>query len=254
MFSGSGGNAVWVECGGAAVLIDCGKSAKAVERALSENGLSSDKLEAVFITHEHRDHISGLKLFLSRHPVPVYCSAGTKAALVNNGILSDRRIVSFEHDTAAGDFYVTRFNTPHDCEGSSGYRVTMPDGRTVAVCTDLGTVTDEVRRNLEGCAAVMIESNHDISMLYSGSYPAALKRRIAGDTGHLSNGECASELPSLVEKGTQRLILAHLSRANNRPDLARSTACAALLEHGMREDEDYILYVAPEKSGRFIAL
>ena len=140
---------------------------------------------------------------------------------------------------------VRSFRTPHDSRESTGYRVSTGDGRTLAVATDMGHMTEEVRTALWGCDLVMIESNHDIRMLENGPYPYVLKRRILASTGHLSNDACSLELPELIRRGATRLFLAHLSKDNNSPELAYLTAQSALTEAGMREDMDFVLRVAP---------
>ena len=131
---------------------------------------------------------------------------------------------------------MTSFRTPHDSRESTGYRVSTSDGRSLAVATDMGHMTEEVRGALHGCDLVLIESNHDIRMLENGPYPYVLKRRILAATGHLSNDACSCELPNLIRQGTTRLFLAHLSKDNNSPELAYITAQTALAEAGMTED------------------
>ena len=128
--------------------------------------------------------------------------------------------------------------------GSSGYRFTFSDGKSVAVCTDLGIVTDEVKNSLSGCDTVLIESNHDIDMLKRGPYPPQLKLRILSDNGHLSNNACALTLKELLKGGTVRFILGHLSQHNNLPMLALSTAKQSLLDLGAKCGSDYTLSVA----------
>ena len=128
----------------------------------------------------------------------------------------------------------------------------MPDGKKCAVCTDLGFVSAEVHSALTGCEAVLFESNHDVAMLQKGSYPPHLKNRILSDKGHLSNVSCSAELSKLVDSGLTRIVLGHLSRENNRPEIARSTTTAALMDKGMVEDSDYTLYIAPPKNGKAI--
>lgn len=247
LFSGSKGNATYIEDNGRAVLVDCGCSLKAVKCALENGGFEPERIEAVFVTHEHRDHVTGLCAFLNKYHLPVYASRETLAALEFGKLMpqgADIRIIG--NDGSTDSFGFSRFGTRHDCPGSSGYRFILPSGKTVAVCTDLGIVTDEVRRGITGCELVMIESNHDIGLLQSGSYPYPLKQRILSDHGHLSNPACAAELPSLIEAGAKRIILAHLSQENNRPAIARSAAKAALLEKGMEETRDYLLYIAAQ--------
>ena len=147
---------------------------------------------------------------------------------------------------------ITRFATSHDCDGSSGYTVQLPDGKKCAVCTDLGVITQEVHRALIGSVAVVLESNHDINMLQKGTYPEHLKRRILSDHGHLSNNACAAEIAKILDSGTTRIILAHLSRENNRPELARNATIAALMDKSMVENQDYILNFAPPKLGKAV--
>ena len=142
------------------------------------------------------------------------------------------------------------FHTSHDSAESVGYRISLPNGRVVVIATDLGFVSEEVRSALAGCDVAVMESNHDVGMLQSGGYPYYLKRRILSPQGHLSNSACAQELPDLVRQGTTRILLAHLSRENNIPQLAYQTALCSLLEQGMKAGEDFLLQVSPvENSG-----
>jgi phosphoribosyl 1,2-cyclic phosphodiesterase len=255
LFSGSKGNCTYIGCSGGGILIDAGVSAKAITRALSDNGVSTDEIKAVFVTHEHSDHVSGLRVFVSRNHIPVYASETTLCSLadtckINSSV--DAHPISGAISVAG--MSITRFNTLHDCAGSSGYIIETPDDRKIAVCTDLGCITDEVRTAISGCDLVMLESNHDVMMLQNGPYPYELKRRILSDHGHLSNAVCADELPRLVSTGTTRLILAHLSQENNHPALAETTAKSALDLCGMKSDIDYVLSVAPPSGGKTVIL
>ena len=141
--------------------------------------------------------------------------------------------------------FVKSFRTSHDCRESNGYRIEMPDGRSIAVATDLGEMTGEVLSAITGCDLVMLESNHDVDMLREGSYPYVLKQRILSRYGHLSNDVCAQTLASLVKKGTTRFVLGHLSLENNLPELAYETSLRALRLEGAKEGRDYTMCVAP---------
>ena len=140
---------------------------------------------------------------------------------------------------------VRAFRTPHDCAESLGFRIRTADGKTIAVATDLGSVTPEIEENLLGIDLAVIESNHDVGMLRTGPYPYSLKRRILSECGHLSNVACAELLPELYENGTKRFMLAHLSRENNTPDIARQTAVCGMQMAGIEDESRYILDVAP---------
>lgn len=255
LFSGSRGNSSYIGLSGEGILIDAGVSGKALLSALSEQKISTSEILAVFVTHEHIDHISGLHAVAAKLRIPVYASAQTAGTLENLGKLKnlDVNIIGNE-PVQLGNLTVERFSTPHDCDGSSGYKVTLSDGSRIAVATDIGHLTDEIKSALTGCDLVMLESNHDVMMLQNGTYPYPLKRRILSDNGHLSNACCAEFLPELVRSGTTRIVLGHLSRENNYPSLALETARAALTSSGFRENEDYILTAAPQSGGRLITL
>ena len=256
MFSGSKGNSTYIGGASGGVLVDVGVSFKRIKTALCSADISLEDIKAVLITHEHNDHIKGLKTFLKNCPVTVVASRDTIYALEFTGAIerdTPRAYIDETRELVFGDIKITRFPTSHDCKGSSGYTVSVGSVKT-AVCTDLGIVTDEVRNSLAGCDLVMLESNHDPVMLRMGSYPAELKLRIDSDKGHLSNGVCAKTVSYLYTQGTRRFVLAHLSEENNTSEKAASTTRAALIDEGARENEDYILYVAPREGSRVIPL
>ena len=252
LFSGSAGNVTYVGNSHAGVLIDAGVSAKRIGIALGEAEIETESVKAVFITHEHTDHIAGMRVFATRHSLPVYTTCGTLDALESSGHINGKfsaSVIPPEGVEAAG-MHIKPFATSHDCRESCGYIIETQDKRRAAVCTDLGHISEEVRETLLGCDFVMLESNHDLNMLQNGPYPYYLKRRIMGDSGHLSNACCADILPELIENGATRIVLAHLSRENNFPELALQTARAGLSLRSMTEGVDYLLYAAPPIGGR----
>lgn len=247
LFSGSSGNCTYIGTSQGGILIDAGVSAKRIETALLERGISPSSIEAIFVTHEHTDHTSGIRVLTKKYGFKVYASAGTlhelqRAELLNHsreyGIIGDNGI-------AVADMLVKGFRTSHDSRESLGFRVCTGDGRVLSVATDTGCMTQEVRQSLMGSDLVLIESNHDVEMLKRGSYPYFLKKRILCDTGHLSNECCAVELPVLASSGVTRFILGHLSKENNLPELAYNTSLSALKAAGLIENRDFILSVAP---------
>ena len=250
LFSGSSGNSYYLEASGSGILIDCGRSAKQIECALQENEIDISRIRAIFVTHEHTDHVSALRVFSSRHRIPVFASAGTVYALKSGGIINDKvdmRVISPD-GMELDDMLVKPFRISHDCAEGFGYCVETRDGRRTAFATDTGIITPEIESALTGCDTVVLESNHDVGMLKYGSYPYILKRRILSDRGHLSNEVCAQTCAKLVETGTTRLFLAHLSRENNVPELARQASLCELEQKGMRLNIDYQLTVVPEIS------
>lgn len=256
LFSGSSGNCTYIGCSGGGILIDAGVSAKAITAALAQLELEPSAIQAIFVTHEHIDHVKGLKVFAGKNHIPIYASVKTLEALEAGERYDARtegRVIN-GGPVGLAHMQVTRFATSHDCPGSSGYVVETADGRKMAVCTDLGYVSEEVRAALTGCDLVLLESNHDVMMLQNGPYPYPLKRRILSDSGHLSNAGCAAELGGLIQAGATRLVLGHISKENNYPELALASARAALTDGGYKENMDYILQAAPPAGGRMLVL
>lgn len=248
LFSGSKGNCYYLTSGGKGILIDAGRSAKQIENAMKDNELDIKDVCGIFITHEHSDHISGLRVLASRYSINVYSSKGTLDYLNNAGILTDKYnsyVIGTAGVETAG-MLVKSFRTSHDCCESVGYSVETPDGRKFAIATDTGCLTDEIINSINGCDVVAIESNHDVNMLLNGVYPYPLKRRILSDVGHLSNETCSGILPRLVKSGTTRFVLAHLSRENNMPRIAQQSALCSLQENGMKQNIDFTLDIAKE--------
>lgn len=246
LFSGSTGNSTYIETKNGAILVDTGASMKRIFEAIHCINSSEECIKAVAVTHEHSDHISGLRPVLNKLKVPLIASEKTLESLISADKLPKDALVFPIDDKGAEicGIKIERFATSHDCEGSSGYSFFLPQDKKVTVCTDLGIVTEEVRVALAGSDVVLMESNHDIEMLKRGPYPPDLKIRIMSDKGHISNPVCAKELVSLFKKGTKRFILGHLSQNNNTPLLARSTAEAALIDIGAQNGKDYLLSVA----------
>lgn len=248
LFSGSKGNCYYVTTGGKGILIDAGRTAKQIEQALQTNNLDPKNIEGIFITHEHTDHIKGVRVFASRYGINVYASQGTLQQMDQQGHLTPEKFNSYiiNSGAEAGGMIVKPFQISHDCAEGLGYIVETPDNRRLAIATDTGYLSDEVKTAIKGCDVVIIESNHDVNMLLNGSYPYMLKRRILSNIGHLSNETCSEFLPHLVRSGTTRLLLAHLSQENNMPQIALESARCSLQEKGMKESTDYTLAVAKE--------
>lgn len=245
--SSSGGNAYYLGSGGCGILIDAGISCRAIVSGLMSRNIQPENLSGILLTHEHIDHVKGLSVFLSHYPIPIYASAAVLKFLIFNNLVPCNSIVHEldEHGELIGNMMVIPFCTSHDSVGSFGYRITTSDEQKFSVCTDTGYLTDEAKTGLMGSTVVLIESNYDKNMLETGPYPYSLKRRIAGEKGHLSNMDCAAFLPKLVQRGTTHIILAHLSKENNIPELAVETSVAELSIAGMRRNIDYCLFAAP---------
>lgn len=247
LFSSSSGNATYIGSPTSGILIDAGMNAKQIELALSRLCVDVNTIKAIFVTHEHSDHIGALRVLAGRYGINVYASKGTLTGLEAMNCLTGKFNADIieKGGVCVADMHITPFHTSHDSRESLGFIVCLPDGRKIAVATDTGIVTSEILSSLLGCDLVLLESNHDKEMLEYGPYPYILKKRIRSELGHLSNDVCANTLCELVNKGTTRVVLGHLSKENNRPELAYSSAKTALEAIGAVENRDYLLQVAP---------
>lgn len=245
LYSSSSGNCTYIGNEKSGILVDAGVSCKKICCALEENSISPQKVLAIIITHTHTDHIQGLKVLGKKYKIPVYAQKTNLDILIeSNKISQECRLeeVEPEQPFEIGDFQITAFPTPHDTPASCGYIINTPDGKSCGICTDLGCITDKTDSFLQGCDLVLIESNYDEKMLKNGSYPYDLKKRIASDHGHLSNNDCSKELVKLMQGGTFKFILGHLSQENNTVQTAEKAAQQALSEY--ERNRDYLLYTA----------
>lgn len=247
LFSGSSGNCTYIGTADGGILIDAGVSAKRIRTALQEREIDPCSIRAVLLTHEHSDHVAGLRVLGKQFGWPIIASAGTLDALSGEDKLSSDQplyVLPIDKKLAIAGVEITPFRTPHDSRECYGYRIDTEDGRSLAMTTDLGYVPQSVFDVIMGCQFLHIESNHDPIMLRNGPYPQWLIQRIRGDGGHLSNQDCAAILPSLLQAGATRIVLAHLSEHNNTPAMAHDCACEALATCGATENRDYLLSVA----------
>jgi len=229
--SGSSGNATLVQGRSGAqvhhLLVDCGLGLRQLQARLGQAGLDTGDLDAIFITHEHADHIGCARTLALRHRLPIWMSRGTYSAL---GAPDFEGLLRFAQDGQTldlGSFAAHPFTVPHDAREPLQLRCS--DGSIhLGILTDLGHATDHVLQQLAGCHALLIEANHDPQMLAASRYPAFLQRRVGGDFGHLANHATADILRALQHPGLQCVVAAHLSVHNNRPELAREVLSAAL--------------------------
>jgi phosphoribosyl 1,2-cyclic phosphodiesterase len=228
--SGSSGNATVVEAhsGGTCsrVLIDAGFSLRELDSRLARAGLAADDLDAVFVTHEHGDHIGCAVAVARRQRIPLWMSRGTWRAI---GEPTLDALLHFARDgqaIAIGDLSLLPYTVPHDA--AEPLQLRCSDGaHSLGVLTDAGSATPHLLAQLQGCQALLLECNHDREMLARSHYPASLKARVGGRLGHLANDTAAQILAACLHSGLRRLVAAHLSEHNNRPELARHALALA---------------------------
>ena len=246
--SSSTGNSALVSCGDTHILLDAGISAKQITAGLRELGITPVQLSAVLITHEHSDHVSGLRVLTTKAGAPIYATGPTCREWYRKNRCDEVKNLFQVQEAGTGvqigALWVESFPTPHDAAGSVGYSI-AGEGVRMVLATDLGYVTDKVRQAVEGCNLLVCETNHDEDWVRTSPYPYHLKRRILSDYGHLSN-EAGAELAAFaVESGTRTVVLAHLSQTNNTPAHAYEVVCRRLRAMGCDPEQDISLSVAP---------
>lgn len=225
--SGSSGNCVVVESGNSRILVDAGFSCREIERRLDAVGVSSRRFTAVVLTHEHGDHTRGAPRFSHRHSVPIHATRGTLSAIKLPRGAPTPVVLQSGRALRIASFTIRPFAVPHDAREPIGL-VVEAGGCRLGIAADLGRRSVEAWRLLRDLDALVLETNHDIEMLQQGPYPWQLKKRIAGDKGHLSNRDAADGLRELLSGRLEWVVLYHLSRTNNMPTLARDAVSRVL--------------------------
>lgn len=243
--SGSSGNCHVITYKDTGILIDAGLAGKTITSGIKQADFDIDKIQGIFITHEHSDHIKGAGIMSRKLDIPIYANLKTWCGMKDKiGNIKEENMVVFENDRtyALGDIKIRPFSIPHDSEDAVGYNI-YSENEKMSIATDIGYVTENIRRNLKGSKLVILESNYDPNMLMMGKYSYSLKKRIMSEGGHLSNEEAASFCTELVDGGTEMILLAHLSKDNNFPELAYATSKNVLTNNQMIVGKDLILDV-----------
>jgi len=251
--SGSTGNCIYIGCGKTNILIDAGRSAKATSELLAQINLKTTDINAIFITHEHIDHVNGLKILTGKNKIPVYMVWESFDKLNEDYKNALGEVINFitpKNSVTIGELTVECYPAPHDSAANVGYIVKRKSDilkKSVGIATDIGYMTKEIIEAISGCGIIYIESNHDLEMLKNSSYPAKIKQRIKSKSGHLSNKECAETLPHFIKNGARKIILYHLSGENNTKELAVKESKKRIIEAKLNVGTVY-LGVAPKLS------
>ncbi|MTT31084.1 MBL fold metallo-hydrolase [Terrilactibacillus sp. BCM23-1] len=242
--SGSTGNSLYIETEKHKLLVDCGLSGKKMVDLLSQINRDPKDLDGILVTHEHSDHIKGLGVFARRFQIPIYANTKTWQAMSDSigNIDSDQKF-TFETGTVKefGSLQIESFGVSHDAAEPMFFSFHQED-KKLTLLTDLGYVSDRIKGVIRESDAYIIEANHDIQMLMMGRYPWNIKRRILGDSGHISNEDAGLALSEVIGHNTKRIYLAHLSKDNNMKDLARMSVEQKLGQYGIQLGEDIGLF------------
>ena len=240
--SGSSGNCIYVGSDTTHLLVDVGISGKRTEAGLKELDLSMRDIDGIFITHEHADHIAGLGVLVRKYEIPIYATKGTITAIKNSnavGEIPDELFcpISADEKIVIKDLVCNPMRISHDAAEPVAYRIQHGKKR-VGIITDLGNYNDYTVESLKGMDALLLEANHDVNMLQVGPYPYYLKQRILGDRGHLSNERAGQLLCSLLHDKLQSVMLGHLSKENNLPELAYEAVRVEVTMTKLKEKEE----------------
>jgi phosphoribosyl 1,2-cyclic phosphodiesterase len=249
--SGSNGNCYYVGNDNEAILVDVGLTCKEVEKRINRLGLSINKIKAIFISHEHSDHIKGLAVFAKKHKLPVYISTATLKS--SRLFLDENNTFPLNHlqNIQIGDLKISAFSKFHDAADPYSFTVECNDVR-VGVFTDIGAVCDRLITHFKNCHAAFLEANYDTQMLESGRYPYFLKRRITSGHGHLSNAQALELFTNHKASYMSHLLLSHLSKDNNDPELVenlfKSVAGDTFVKVASRHEETEVYYVSNDQN------
>jgi phosphoribosyl 1,2-cyclic phosphodiesterase len=240
--SGSSGNCYFIGTEGYGILLDAGISMRSIKRALRDNGIGLEQIMAVFITHDHADHIMAVGSLGEKYGIPVYATELVHEGIENSRFLAEklstsRRIIEKEVAVYIKDFKITAFNVPHDASDCVGYLVDYKHHKWV-LATDIGNIDEKVSEYIRLANHLVIEANYDKEMLFQGNYPDFLKERISNGHGHLSNTQAAEFLAANFDLHLKNIWLCHLSLENNHPDLAYKTIEMAMGGYGIRIGKD----------------
>lgn len=245
LYSGSSGNSVFVASEEGSVLIDAGLPGKSIEKAIADIGKNPNNIDGIFITHEHIDHVKGVGVLSRRYNIPIYANELTWRGMEKTiGKIKEENIKIIDKDSISiKDMSICSYRIPHDAADPMGYSIHCGKNK-VSIATDLGYFSEEVEEGIKNSNVILLESNHDEQMLKFGPYPYTLKRRILSDVGHLSNHNCGKAIVNMMKYNCKKVILGHLSKTNNYPELAYETVVSVLRENGVKVNEDVFITMA----------
>ena len=240
LYSGSSGNSLFVETENTKILVDAGMSCKKIEEALNSIEVDPSSIDAILVTHEHSDHVKGISTISRKFDIPIFATKETFDAMpTQTQKLSDKNIKYFKPSEKFGihDLEILPYSIPHDAANPCGFNITKDNKHQISIATDIGHMTKPILNNLEGSEFILLESNYDTEVLKCCSYPFMLKSRIASDKGHLSNTIAGKTISYLLKNGSlNTVMLGHLSKESNFPELAYQTVVDELISNSLQDN------------------
>ena len=239
LYSGSSGNCLFVENNSTKILVDCGVSGKKVCEGLESIDKKIEDIDAIIVTHEHSDHVQSLGLISKKYNIPVYANTETWQAMPTQSQKiqeNNKKTFNNDNDFEIGNLLIHPFSTPHDAANPCGFNI-YSGKRKISIATDLGHMDNVILENLKGSSFILLESNYDPEILKVSKYPYILKQRIAGPNGHLSNSTAGKTIGCLIQNDLKTVMLGHLSKENNFPELAYQTVVEELIGQNIDTNE-----------------
>lgn len=254
LYSGSSGNSLFIQSENTNILVDAGESARKIENALSSIDVQINKLDAIIVTHEHIDHVKSLGTLAKKYNIPVYATKGTWNAMPDQSTKFDQSLqkcYTASDIFTIGNLKIDPFSIPHDASNPCGFNIYHEDSQ-ISIATDLGHITKDIIDRLEKSSFIFLESNYDSEILKFSRYPYYLKKRISGEYGHLSNTDAGKLIAYLSTKGLNSVMLGHLSKENNFPELAYKTVADELINKNFDSSKIQINVATREKPSKMI--
>lgn len=237
LYSGSSGNSLFVQTDNTKILVDAGESAKKIEAGLNSINVNINEIDAILVTHEHSDHVKGLATISKKFDIPVYANKQTWEAMpLIAEKTQNQNLFNINEKFEIGDLKVIPYSIPHDAANPCGFNI-FYNNQKISIATDIGHINKEIIKKLEGSSFILLESNYDPNILSYSKYPYSLKQRIAGPNGHLSNEVAGKTISYLLNSGLKNVMLGHLSKENNFPELAYKTVIDELYANNFDENK-----------------
>jgi phosphoribosyl 1,2-cyclic phosphodiesterase len=246
LYSGSSGNSIYIGSKRTKILVDSGLSGKKIQEGLKSLSIDPREINGIVITHEHDDHIKSAGILSRRFNIPIYANTNTWEAMINSlGDVKKDNIKIFDGYSPfeIGDIQVVPYAIPHDAAAPCGYSF-IYGKKKASIATDIGHASDIIKNNIKDSDFILLESNHDVEMLKVGPYPYHLKKRVLSNSGHLSNEDAGNTIVEILNSKIKKVMLGHLSKINNYPELALRTVISVLEMNGIKDGRDIEIDIA----------